>query len=175
MFTQPRYPNNKHKPPLKKHCSYCLRTIHSISACFKNIEKIKTKETHRLDLNLYKNHLYNTFAPLLVKKNSTDQINLQTPLIDTVVEVRHVIVIPLETCHHKRDRFHSRDRYRYDRTTTPPQFNRSRYDNYRQNSCSYRSPYRSSYKSPYTSRYRSHSYSMRQTISAVHFVKYTSF
>ena len=35
MFTQPRDPNNKNKPAYKKYCSYCLRTNHSISACFK--------------------------------------------------------------------------------------------------------------------------------------------
>ena len=35
MFTQSRDPNNKTKPAYKKYCSYCHRTIHSISACFK--------------------------------------------------------------------------------------------------------------------------------------------
>ena len=35
MFTQPKDPNNKHKPAYKKYCSYCHRTNHSISACFK--------------------------------------------------------------------------------------------------------------------------------------------
>ena len=35
MFTQPKVPNNKNKPAYKKYCSYCHRTNHSISACFK--------------------------------------------------------------------------------------------------------------------------------------------
>ena len=35
MFTQPKDPNNKNKHAYKKHCSYCHRTNHSISACFK--------------------------------------------------------------------------------------------------------------------------------------------
>ena len=35
LFTQPRDPNNKNKPAYKKFCSYCQRTNHSISACFK--------------------------------------------------------------------------------------------------------------------------------------------
>ena len=36
MFTQPKDPNNnKNKPAYKKYCSYCHRTNHSISACFK--------------------------------------------------------------------------------------------------------------------------------------------
>ena len=35
MFTQSRDPNNKHKLAYEKFCSYCHRTNHSISACFK--------------------------------------------------------------------------------------------------------------------------------------------
>ena len=35
MFTQPKDPNNKNKPGYGKYCSYCHRTNHSISACFK--------------------------------------------------------------------------------------------------------------------------------------------
>ena len=35
MLTQSKDPNNKHKPAYKKYCSYCHRTNHSISACFK--------------------------------------------------------------------------------------------------------------------------------------------
>ena len=35
MFTQPRDHNNKQKPTYKKYCSYCHKTNHSISACFK--------------------------------------------------------------------------------------------------------------------------------------------
>ena len=52
-------------------------------------------------------------------------------MIDTVVEVHHVIVVQIAKIHHKIDiaLSLSRDQYRYDRTTTPPQFNRSRYDN----------------------------------------------
>ena len=35
MYTQPKEPNNKNKPAYKKYCSYCPKTNHSISACFK--------------------------------------------------------------------------------------------------------------------------------------------
>ena len=35
MFTQPKDPKNKNKPAYIKYCSYCHRTNHSISACFK--------------------------------------------------------------------------------------------------------------------------------------------
>ena len=35
MYTQAKDPNNKNKPAYKKYCSFCHRTNHSISACFK--------------------------------------------------------------------------------------------------------------------------------------------
>ena len=35
VFTQPKDPNNKNKPAYEKYCSFCYRTNHSISACFK--------------------------------------------------------------------------------------------------------------------------------------------
>ena len=35
MFTQPRDPTNDNKPACNKNCSFCHRTNHSISACFK--------------------------------------------------------------------------------------------------------------------------------------------
>ena len=59
-----------------------------------------------LDLNLLKNHLYNTSVLLLVKITLTEQTtNLQNSMIDTVVEVRHVIVIQIAILHHKIDIF----------------------------------------------------------------------
>ena len=64
---------------------------------------MKTKKNHKLNLNLHKSLLYKTFATLPVKTTRTEQINLQAPLIDTVVEVHHVIVIQIETFHHKID------------------------------------------------------------------------
>ena len=105
MFTQPRDPNNKLKPAIKQHCSYCHRTNLSISACFKkNKEMIKIKETSMLDLNLHKTLLYNTFVLLLVKITITEQLtNLKNLMIDTVVEVHHVIVIQIAILHHKID------------------------------------------------------------------------
>ena len=55
-----------------------------------------------LDLNLLKNHLYNTSALLLVKKTPTEQTtNLQNFMIDTAVEVHHVIVIKIVILQHK--------------------------------------------------------------------------
>ena len=66
-----------------------------------------------------------------------------------------------------------RDRFRYDKSTTPPHYSRSRYDTYKRDSRSYRSPYRSSFRSPYRQnsrpRYRSRSYSRDNK-----FTKYTN-
>ena len=61
--TQPRDPNNKHKPAYKKHRSYSHRTNLSISDFIKKQRDVmKTKETRMLYLNLHKNILYNLFA-----------------------------------------------------------------------------------------------------------------
>ena len=166
-FTQSRHPNSKHKPAFKKFCSYCHRTNHSISSLF--------QETPLLDLNLLKNHLYITSILLPVRITVTEQItNLQKPMIDIVCRStsRHSNT-NRNTSSQSRYRSHSRDQYSNDRTTTPPQFHRSRYDTYRRDSRSQRSPNRSSYRSPYRRnsrpRYRSRSYSRDR-----HFPQYTS-
>ena len=68
-----------------------------------------------------------------------------------------------KTYSQNRYRSTSRDRFSYDKSTTPPQYSGSRYDTYKRDSRSYRSPYRSSFRSPYRHnsrpRYRSRSYS----------------
>ena len=65
---------------------------------------METKETPMLDLNLLKNHLYNTSVFLPVTLTLIEQItNIQNPMIDTVVEVHHVIVIQIAIYHHKID------------------------------------------------------------------------
>ena len=43
MLTQPRDPNNKKMK--KKYCSYCHRTNHYVSACFKRDDEDK-RESH---------------------------------------------------------------------------------------------------------------------------------
>ena len=43
MFTQPKDPITKNKPAYKKNCSYCHRTNHSISACFKKQREYEDK------------------------------------------------------------------------------------------------------------------------------------
>ena len=70
----------------------------------RNNEMMKIKETPTLDLGLLKNHLYNISVLLLVRMTLTEQtINLQDPMIDTVVGVHHVIVIQIAILRHKID------------------------------------------------------------------------
>ena len=92
MFTQPKDPNNKNKPAYKKFCSYCNRTKHSISACFKNNEMMKTNEMHMLDQNLHKNHMYSTSVPSLIIEQTTMIINIE-------VEVPHVTTLTTKLTH----------------------------------------------------------------------------
>ena len=65
---------------------------------------MKIKGTPMLDLNLLKNHLYNTSVLLLVTLTLTEKTtNLQNFMLDTVVEVHHVMVKQIATIHHKID------------------------------------------------------------------------
>ena len=95
MFTQPIDPNNKNKRAYKKYCSYCHRTNHSISACLKNQEIMKTNEMLMLDQNLHKNRLYSTSVLLLT-------IEHNTKIIEIEVEVLHVTTL-ITTPIHKID------------------------------------------------------------------------
>ena len=163
MFTQPRDPNNKTKPAYKKYCSYCPRKNHSISFCFK---KQRDDEDKR-DTYARSKSPQKSFVPYF-RSSSNDK----TPRYDSRPNDYSTRYHSRSTSRHDyqksnnpqyRQRFTSRTRYNYDRTTTPPHHTRSRYDNYQGYSCSYRSPYRSSYRSPYRRdsrpRYKSRSYS----------------
>ena len=89
MYTQPKDSNNKNKHAYKKYCSYCHRTNHSISACFK---KQRDDEDNLLDQNLHKNHSFSTFVLLLMTEQNT-------MIIDTEVEVPHEINLTTKTIH----------------------------------------------------------------------------
>ena len=163
MYTPPRDPNKKTKPAYKKYCSYCHRTNHSISACFK---KQRDDEDKR-----------DTYARSKSPRKSFVQYfrsssNDTTPRYDSRPNDCPTRYHSRSTSRHDyqksnnpqyRQRSTSRTRYKYDRTTTPPHYTRSRYDNYQRDSRSYRSPYRSSYRSPYRRdsrpRYKYRSYS----------------
>ena len=92
MFTQPRDPNNKAKPAYKKYCSYCHRTNHSISACFKKQRDDEDKRDTYARSNFLKNLLYSIFLlPPMIKHRDTiqDQVTIS---LDIVVEV-HLAMI----------------------------------------------------------------------------------
>ena len=101
-----------------------------------NNETMKTNETLMLDQNLHKNHLYSTSVLLLTIEQNIMITNIE-------VEVLHVTTAYNNTYSQNRYRSTSRDRFSYDKSTTPPQYSRSRYDTFTRDSRSYRSPYRS--------------------------------
>ena len=82
MFTQPKDPNNKNKPAYKKYCSYCHRTNHAISACFKEQRDDEDKQdAYALSKSPQKSFVqYFRFLPM-VEQNIM--------IIDTEVEVPH--------------------------------------------------------------------------------------
>ena len=167
MFTQPRDPSNKNKPAYKKYCSYCHRTNHSISACFKK----QRDEDNKKEAFARSKSPRKSFAQYF-RSPFTDRAKRY----DTRYRSRNTSrnnYYNKDNNSHTRYRSTSRDRFSYDKNTTPPQYKRSRYDNYKRGSRSYRSPYRSSYRSPSRrdsrSRYRSRSYSRHNN-----FQRYTS-
>ena len=132
MFTQPKDPNNKKKPAYKKFCSYCHRTNHSISACFKKQRDDEDKrdayarskspqksfvQYFRSPSNDRTKHYDNRYRSRSTSRNNSNNNYSQN-----------------------RYRYTSRDRFSYDKSTNPPQYSRSRYDTYKRDSRSCRSP-----------------------------------
>ena len=165
IFTQPRDPNNKHKPANKKFCSYCHGTNHSISAGIKKHRDDEDKRDAQARSKSPQLSFVQYFRFPSREKNSyrTNKPSDSSDRYRSKSTSRHSNTTNRNIQSQNKYRSHSRDRYRYDRTTTPPNLNKSKYDNYQRDSRSYRSPYRSSYISPYRrdsrSRYRSRSYS----------------
>ena len=130
MFTQSKDPNNKNKPAYKKFCSYCHRTNHSISAGFKKQRDDEekrdayAKSTQKSFVQYFRStsndkHYDNRYRSRSTSRNNSYNKNYSQ----------------------NRYRSTSRDRFSYDKSTTPPQYSRSRYDTYKRISRSYRSPY----------------------------------
>ena len=168
MYTQPKDPNNKNKPAYKKYCSYCHRTNHSISACFKKQRDDEDKrEAYARSKSPQKSFVQYFRSPS----------NDRTKQYDNRYRNRSTSRDNSYNRNYSQNRYRStsrdRDRFRYDKSTTPPHYSRSRYDTYKRDSRSYCSPYRSSYRSPYRQnsrpRYRSRSYSRDNK-----FTKYTN-
>ena len=168
MFTQSRDPNNKNKPAYKKDCSNCHRTNHSISGGFKKQRDNEDKrDAYAQSKSLQKSFVEYFRSPSndRTKRHDTRYRSRSTSQTNYYNE---------NTNSQNRYRSTSRDRLSYDKNTTPPQYTRSRYDNYKGDSRLYRSSYRSSYRSPYRHdschRYRSRSYSRDDNS----FTRYTS-
>ena len=92
MFTQPKDPNNKNKPAYIKYCSYCHRTNHSISACFKKQRDDEDKRDAYARIKSPKKSFVQSSALLLI-------IEQNTMIIDIEVEVPHVTTLTTKTIH----------------------------------------------------------------------------
>ena len=140
MYTQPKDPNNKNKPAYKKYCSYCHRTNHSISACFKKQRDDEDKrEAYSRSKSPQKSFVQYFRSPS----------NDRTKQYDNRYRNRSTSRDNSYNRNYPQNRYRStsrdRDRFRYDKRTTPPHYSRSRYDTYKRDSRSYRSPHRSPY------------------------------
>ena len=143
MFTQPKDPNNKNKPAYKKYCSYCHRTNHSISACFKKQRDDEDKRgAYARSKSPQKSFVQYFRSPS----------NDRTKHYDNRYRSRSTSRDNSYNKNYSQNRYRStsrdKDRFNYDKSTTPPHYSRSRYDTYKRDSRSYRSPYRS-YTDPY--------------------------
>ena len=92
MYTQPKDPNNKNKPAYKKYCSYCHRTNHSISACFKKQRDDEDKrEAYARSKSPQKSFVQYFRSPSNDKQN--------TMIIDTEVEALHETTLITKNIH----------------------------------------------------------------------------
>ena len=168
MFTQPKDPNNKTKPAYKKYCSYCHRTNHSISTCFKKQREDEEKrDAYARSKSPQKSFVQYFRSPSNDRTKQYDNRNRYRSRSTSRNNSYY------QNYSQNRYRSTSRDRFHYDKSTTPPQYSRSRYDTYKRDSRSYCSPFRTSYRSPYRPnsrpRYKSRSYSRERNFS-----KYTN-
>ena len=83
MFTQPTDPNSKTKPTYKKYCSFCHRTNHSISACFKKQrDDADKRDAYARSKSPQKLFVHYFRSPSNDRK--------KTMIVDTEAEVLHV-------------------------------------------------------------------------------------
>ena len=172
MFTQPKDPNNKNKPTYKNICSYCHRTNHSISACFKKQRDDEDKrDAYARSKSPQKSFVQYFRSPSHDRtKHYQDRYKSRSTSRDNSHN---------KTYSQNRYRSPSRDRFNYDESTTHPHNSTSRYDTYKRDSPSNRSPYRSSYRSPYRHnsrpRYRSRSFSRDNNVTKIYKFIQTTF
>ena len=92
MYTQPKDPNNKNKPAYKKYCSYCHRTNHSISACFKKQRDDQDKREAYARSKSPQKSFVQYFRSLQMTKQNT-------MIIDIEVEVLHETTLITKNIH----------------------------------------------------------------------------
>ena len=114
MFTQPRDPNNKTKPAYKKYCSYCHRTNHSISACFK---KQRDDEDKR-DTYARSKSPQKSFVEYFRSSSNDRSQRYDTKPTEYPTRYRSRSTSRHDYQKHNRKRSTLRTRYNYDRTTT---------------------------------------------------------
>ena len=136
MFTQPRDSNNKNEPAYKKYCSYCHRTNSSISACFKKQRDDEDKRDAYARAKSPQKSFVQYFRSFVQYFRSPS--NDRTKRHDTRYRSRSNSRI-----NYYNKNTNSQNRFSYDISSTPPQYTRSRYDNYKRDSRSYRSSYSS--------------------------------
>ena len=117
MYTQPKDPNNKNKPAYKKYCSYCHRTNHSISACFKKQRDDEDKrEAYAQSKSPQKSFVQYFRSPS----------NDRTKHYDNRYRCRSTSRDNSYNKNYSQNRYRStsrdRDRFRYDKNTTPPHY-----------------------------------------------------
>ena len=112
-FTQPRDPNNKTKPAYKKYCSYCHRTNHSISACFK---KQRDDEDKR-DTYARSKSPQKSFVQCFRSSSNDKTQRHDTRPTEYPTRYRSRSTSRHDYQKHTRQRSTSRTRYNYDRTT----------------------------------------------------------
>ena len=130
MFAQPRDPNNKTKPAYKKYCSYCHRTNHSISACFKK----QRDDEDRRDAYARSKSLQKSFVQYFRSSSNDKTSRYDTKSNDYPNRYRSRSTsrsnYQKNNSSQTRQRFTFRTRYNYDQNTTHPHYTRSRYDKY---------------------------------------------
>ena len=117
MFTQSKDPKNKNKPSYRKYCSYCHRTNHSISACFKK----QRDDGDKRDAYARSKSPQKSFIQYF-RSPSNDRTKHYDTRYRSQSTSRNNSYN--KNCPQNRYRSTSRDRFSYDKSTTPPHYPR---------------------------------------------------
>ena len=165
MVTQSGDPNNKSKPAYRKYCSYCHKSIHSISNCYQKQRDDEPQKNNNQRSRTPQQSFVQYFRskPNNPQENRNDNTNPYSSDNDRNKYNQN----------YYNDRYRNNERYRsnsreysqnnyrsnsrqryYNRSRSPY---RSRFDNYYQRRTPSRSPYRSPYRNNSNYKYNSRS------------------